>query len=102
DLFNTNVAFLLKIKEHIKEDKNRALKRLNETPADRAAKRQKLDEEVEELKSHLQIVPNEDDDVYTKATPLAQKVPVVDYQITELNNKRYYKIIRANDTHNCM
>nr|GEZ19177.1 hypothetical protein [Tanacetum cinerariifolium] len=52
-------------KEQIEEDKNKALKRLNETLAERAAKRQKLDEEVEELKRHLQIVPNEDDDVYT-------------------------------------
>nr|GFA33140.1 hypothetical protein [Tanacetum cinerariifolium] len=39
-------------------------KKITETPAKRAAKRQKLDEEVEELKRYLQIVPNEDDDVY--------------------------------------
>nr|GEW82303.1 hypothetical protein [Tanacetum cinerariifolium] len=96
--FNSNVAFLLKIKEQIEEDKNRALKRLHETLAERAAKRQKLDEEVEELKIHLQIVPNEDDDVYTEATPLARKVLVVDYHIIKLNNKPYYKIIRADDT----
>nr|GEW36222.1 hypothetical protein [Tanacetum cinerariifolium] len=62
-------------------------------------KRRKLDDEVEELKSHLQIVPNEEDDVYTEATRLARKVPVVDYQIIEMNNKPYYKIIRADDTH---
>nr|GFA35754.1 xylulose kinase-1 [Tanacetum cinerariifolium] len=67
-------------KEQIKEEESRALKRINETLAERAAKRQKLDEEVEELKKHLQIVPNEDDDVYTEATPLARKVPVVDYE----------------------
>nr|GEY96177.1 hypothetical protein [Tanacetum cinerariifolium] len=97
--FNTNVAFLQKTREEIEEEKSRALKRINETPTERAAKRQKLDEEVEELKRHLQIVPNEDDDVYTEATPLARKVPVVDYQIIELNNKPYYKIIRADDTH---
>nr|GEZ00045.1 hypothetical protein [Tanacetum cinerariifolium] len=97
--FNSNVAFLLKTKEQVEEDESRALQRLNETPADKAAKRRKLDEEVEELKRHLQIVPNEDDDVYTEATPLARKVPVVDYQIIELNNKPYYKIIRADDTH---
>nr|GEY53119.1 hypothetical protein [Tanacetum cinerariifolium] len=59
----------------------------------------KLDEEVEDLKRHLQIVPNEDDDVYTEATSLARKVPVVDYKIIELNNKPYYKIIRADETH---
>nr|GEW75149.1 xylulose kinase-1 [Tanacetum cinerariifolium] len=93
--FNLNVAFLLKTKEQIEEDENRALQKINETPAERATKRRKLDEEVENLKRHLQIVPNEDDDVYSEATPLARKVPVVDYEIIEMNNKPYYKIIRA-------
>nr|GEX27035.1 hypothetical protein [Tanacetum cinerariifolium] len=65
----------------------------------KAAKRKKLDEEVEELKRHLQIVPNEDDDVYTKATLLARKVLVVSYEIINQNNKPYYKIIRADGTH---
>nr|GEY20532.1 hypothetical protein [Tanacetum cinerariifolium] len=55
----------------------------------------KLDEEVTELKRHLQIVPNDEDDVYTEATPLAYKVLVVDYEIYTENNKPYYKIIRA-------
>nr|GFA01016.1 hypothetical protein [Tanacetum cinerariifolium] len=72
---------------------------INETPAKRATKRRKLDKEVEDLKIHLQIVPNEDDDVYIEATPLARKVPVMDYEIIEINNKPYYKIIRANGTH---
>nr|GEX93476.1 DUF4219 domain-containing protein/UBN2 domain-containing protein [Tanacetum cinerariifolium] len=67
------------------------------TPAERAAKRRKLDEEVEDLKRHLQIVPNEDDDVYTEATPLARKIHVVDYEIIEMNSKPYYKIIRADE-----
>nr|GEX22301.1 hypothetical protein [Tanacetum cinerariifolium] len=97
--FNTSVAFLLETKEQIEEEESRALKRLNETLAKNATKRKKLDEEVEELKIHLQIVPNEDDDVYTEATLLARKVPVVDYEIIEQNNKPYYKIIRADDTH---
>nr|GFC15862.1 hypothetical protein [Tanacetum cinerariifolium] len=55
----------------------------------------KLDKEVAELKRHLQIVPNDEDDVYIEATPLARKVPVVDYEIYTKNNKPYYKIIRA-------
>nr|GEV92251.1 putative ribonuclease H-like domain-containing protein [Tanacetum cinerariifolium] len=93
--FNFNVNFLLKSKEQIDEEESRALKRINKTPAEKAAKRQKLDEEVEELKRHLQIVPNKDDDVYTEATLLARKVPVVDYE----NNKPYFKIIRADGTH---
>nr|GEV18122.1 hypothetical protein [Tanacetum cinerariifolium] len=82
-------------KEQIDEEESRALKRINETPAEKAAKRQKLDEEVEELKRHLQIVPNEENDVYTEATSLARKVPVVDYEIINQTNKPYYKIIRA-------
>nr|GEU35514.1 RNA-directed DNA polymerase, eukaryota, reverse transcriptase zinc-binding domain protein [Tanacetum cinerariifolium] len=65
----------------------------------KAAKRRKMNEEVEDLKRHLEIVPDEDDDVYTEATPLARKVHVVDYEIIELNNKPYYKIIRADGTH---
>nr|GFD18520.1 hypothetical protein [Tanacetum cinerariifolium] len=46
-----------------------------------------------------EIVPDEDDDVYIEATPLARKVPVVDYQIVHINNKPHYKIIRADGTH---
>nr|GEW58906.1 hypothetical protein [Tanacetum cinerariifolium] len=97
--FNSNVAFLQKTREEIEDEESRALKRINETPAERVAKRRKLYKEVEKLKRYLQIVPNKDDDVYTEATPLAQKVPIVDYQIIEINNKPYYKIIRADDTH---
>nr|GEW39916.1 hypothetical protein [Tanacetum cinerariifolium] len=97
--FNSNVAFLLKTNEQLEQEKNRALQKLNETPAEREAKRRKLDEEVEDFKRYLEIVPNEDDDVYTKATLLARKVPVLNYKIIELNNKPHYKIIRANGTH---
>nr|GFC62674.1 hypothetical protein [Tanacetum cinerariifolium] len=63
--------------------------------AEKAAKKQQLDEEFAELKRHLQIVPNNEDDVYTEVTPLARKVPVVDYEMYTENNKPYYKIIRA-------
>nr|GEZ91852.1 hypothetical protein [Tanacetum cinerariifolium] len=94
--FDSNVAFLQKTKEQIDEEESRALKRINETPAERAAKRKKLDDEVEELKRHLQIVLN-DDDVYTEATPLARKVPVIDYEIYRENNKPYFKIKRADE-----
>nr|GFA58366.1 hypothetical protein [Tanacetum cinerariifolium] len=97
--FNSNMAFLQKTKEQIDEEENRALKRLNKTPTKKAAKRKKLDEEVEELKRHLQIVPNEEDDVYAEATHLALKVLVVDYAIYNENNKPYYKIKRADGTH---
>nr|GEY76280.1 hypothetical protein [Tanacetum cinerariifolium] len=95
----SNVAFLEKTKERLEEKESIALKRTSESLEEKAAKKQKLDEEVEELKKHIQIVPNNDDDVYTEATPLALKVPVVDYEIYTENNKPYYKIIRADGTH---
>nr|GEV29430.1 hypothetical protein [Tanacetum cinerariifolium] len=71
--FNSNVDFLLKTKEQMEEEESRALQTINETLAEKVAKRRKLNEEVEDLKRHLEIVPDEDDDVYTKATPLARK-----------------------------
>nr|GEU43785.1 hypothetical protein [Tanacetum cinerariifolium] len=97
--FNLNVAFLEKTNEQLEEKESRALKRKTESSEEKAAKKQKLDEEVKELKKHLQIVPNNDDDVYTKAIPLALKVSVMDYEIYSENNKPYFKIIRADRTH---
>nr|GEY37933.1 hypothetical protein [Tanacetum cinerariifolium] len=84
------------------EEEQRAIESINETPAQKASKRIKLNEEakeVEDLTHHLEIVPNKDDDVYTEATLLARKVPVVDYQIILLNNKPRYKIIRVDGTY---
>nr|GFA40306.1 hypothetical protein [Tanacetum cinerariifolium] len=75
---------------------------INEKLAQKAAKRRKLSEEAQEaddLRKRLEIVQDEDDDVFVEATPLAQKVPVVDYHIIVINNKPKYKIIRADDTH---
>nr|GFA03733.1 hypothetical protein [Tanacetum cinerariifolium] len=83
----------------IMEEENRAIKSINETPAQKAAKRRKINEDVEDLKQHLEIVPDKGDDVYTEATLLDRKVLVVDYQIIHLNNKPRYKIIRADGTH---
>nr|GEV38053.1 hypothetical protein [Tanacetum cinerariifolium] len=88
-----------KSEKELEEEASKALKRTSKSLEQQAAKKKKLDEEVEELKTHLQIVPNYEDDVYTEATPLALKVPVVDYQIHTEHNKPYYKIIRADRTH---
>nr|GEV68558.1 hypothetical protein [Tanacetum cinerariifolium] len=44
--FNSNIEFLLKSKEQVEEEENRAIKSINETPA----KRRKLNEEVKDLK----------------------------------------------------
>nr|GEX66900.1 hypothetical protein [Tanacetum cinerariifolium] len=80
----------------LKKDGN---KRQGKSFKQETANKQRMDEEADELKRHLQIVANDDDDLYIEATPLASKVPVVDYQIHHENNKPYYKIIRANGTH---
>nr|GEX18204.1 hypothetical protein [Tanacetum cinerariifolium] len=86
----------------MEEEESRAIALISKTPAQKATKRRRLNKEakdVEELKQHLEIMPDEDDDVYTEATPLARKVPVVDYQIIHVDNKPRYKIIRADNTH---
>nr|GEY19646.1 hypothetical protein [Tanacetum cinerariifolium] len=67
--FNSNMAFLEKGEEKLEEEVSKALKRKSKN------------------------------DVYTEATPLALKVPVIDYQIHTEHNKPYYKIIRADETH---
>nr|GEY21506.1 putative ribonuclease H-like domain-containing protein [Tanacetum cinerariifolium] len=75
------------------------LKRKGENLKQDTTEKQRIDEDADELKRHLQIIANDDDDVYTEATPLASKVPAVDYQIQHEHNKPYYKISRADGTH---
>nr|GEV80832.1 uncharacterized mitochondrial protein AtMg00810-like [Tanacetum cinerariifolium] len=47
----------------------------------------------------LNIVPNDEDDVHAEAIPLVLKVPIVDYEIYNQNNKPYYKTKRADGSH---
>nr|GEV75945.1 putative ribonuclease H-like domain-containing protein [Tanacetum cinerariifolium] len=58
---------------------------------------EKGEKEIEDERSKRKF--NDDDDVFIEATPLASKVPVVDYQIHHKNNKPYYRIIKADGTH---
>nr|GFA94387.1 hypothetical protein [Tanacetum cinerariifolium] len=100
--FDANMRFLFKTREEMEEEDQEIIKSINETPAQKAAKRRKLNEEAQEaedLKKHLEIVNDNDDDVFIEATPLGRKVPVVDYQIVMINNKPRYKIIKADETH---
>nr|GEX01215.1 hypothetical protein [Tanacetum cinerariifolium] len=100
--YNSNQAFLNRVEEEVTVQENEiekeGNKRQGESLKQEIAKKQRMDEEAEELKIHLQIVAN-DDDVYTEATPLASKVLVVDYHIHHENYKPYYKIIRADGSH---
>nr|GEW88125.1 hypothetical protein [Tanacetum cinerariifolium] len=100
--FDANIRFLFKLREEIEKEDEEIIKSINKTPAQKAAKRRKLSEEAQEadyLKKRLEIEQDDDDDVLVEATPLAQKVPIMDYQIVVIDNKPKYKIIRADDTH---
>nr|GFB46968.1 hypothetical protein [Tanacetum cinerariifolium] len=77
-------------KKEMEVEDQEIIKSINETPAQKAAKRRKLSEEaqeVEDLRNRLEVVEDKDDDVFVDATPFAQKVPVVDYQIVLVDNK---------------
>nr|GEX01560.1 hypothetical protein [Tanacetum cinerariifolium] len=52
-------------KEQMEEEENRALQTINETLAEKAVKSRKLNKEVEDIKRHLEIMLDEDDDFYT-------------------------------------
>nr|GEU36597.1 hypothetical protein [Tanacetum cinerariifolium] len=59
-----------------------------------------VNEEVTVPEKEVEIVSNDDDDdVYTEATPLVSKIPIVDYKIHFERNKPYFKIIRADGNH---
>nr|GFB39956.1 hypothetical protein [Tanacetum cinerariifolium] len=72
--YNLNQALLERVEEEVTGQEEEGSKRKDDSLKQRAAKKQKIDEETEELKTHLQIVPNDDDDVYTEAIPLALKM----------------------------
>nr|GEW05255.1 hypothetical protein [Tanacetum cinerariifolium] len=78
--FDENIRFLFKSREEMEAEDQEIIKSLNETPVQK-------------------VVEDEDDDVFVEATPLASKVPVVDYQIVLIDNKPRFKIIRADETH---
>nr|GEX59487.1 hypothetical protein [Tanacetum cinerariifolium] len=68
-----------------KDIKEEWSKRKGKSLEQKIAKKQMMNKEAKELKRHLQIVANDDDDVYTEATPLASMVHVEQM----LNNVRF-------------
>nr|GEY05616.1 retrovirus-related Pol polyprotein from transposon TNT 1-94 [Tanacetum cinerariifolium] len=99
-LDEVNKGFKLSETEVIQENdaELESSKREGESLKQESAKKQKMEEETEELKKHLQIVTN-DDDVYTDATHLASKIPIIDYKIYTERNRPYFKIIIADGNH---
>nr|GFC33338.1 hypothetical protein [Tanacetum cinerariifolium] len=72
--FDVNLKFLFKTREEMEKEYEEIIKSINETPAQKAAKRRKLSEEAQEaddLKKRLEIVQDKDDDVFVEAIPLA-------------------------------
>nr|GFA01219.1 putative ribonuclease H-like domain-containing protein [Tanacetum cinerariifolium] len=97
-----NMIDYLKNTEEIEKEEEEIIKSINETPAQKAAKRRRLREQAKkakDLKKQLEVVADEDDDVFVEATPIGTKVSVVNYEIVMINNKPRYKIFRADDTH---
>nr|GEW70393.1 hypothetical protein [Tanacetum cinerariifolium] len=93
--FDANMRFLFKSREEIEEEDQEVLKSINETPAQKAAKRRKLNEEAQEaedLKTCLEVVDDEDDDVFTEATPLTRKSNI---NATRLKLKLFKNIAAA-------
>nr|GEU31726.1 retrovirus-related Pol polyprotein from transposon TNT 1-94 [Tanacetum cinerariifolium] len=109
--YNYNQAFLDEVNKEVKVSETEvrqekdteveSYKTEGESLKQEIAKKQKIEEETEELKKHFQIVidDDDDDDVYTDATPLASKIPIIDYKIHTERNRPYFKIIRADGNH---
>nr|GEY14128.1 hypothetical protein [Tanacetum cinerariifolium] len=70
-------------KEQMKEEKSRALQTINETPAEKAAKKRRLNEEVEDLKRHLEIMPNKDDDLILL---VERRYPLIRFTLDQMLN----------------
>nr|GEZ58037.1 hypothetical protein [Tanacetum cinerariifolium] len=69
--FDENIRFLFKSREEMEAEDQEIIKSINETHAQKAAKRRKLSKEAKDLRKRLEVVEDEDDDVFVEATPLA-------------------------------
>nr|GEV57980.1 hypothetical protein [Tanacetum cinerariifolium] len=102
--FDANMRFLLKSKEEMEKEEEEIIKSINETPAQKAAKRRRLREqakEAEDLKKQLEVVADEDDDVFVEATSIGTKVPIVNSEIVMINNKPRVILKEKNNRRGC-
>nr|GFA68852.1 hypothetical protein [Tanacetum cinerariifolium] len=86
--FDANMRFLFKSREEIKEEEDQEIiKSINKTLAQKAAKRRKLSEEVQEakdLRKRLKVVEDEDDDkISTFKIYIGKLVNVARLQVEE-------------------
>nr|GEW56280.1 hypothetical protein [Tanacetum cinerariifolium] len=80
---NANINWNDVIEQEIEEEGN---KRQGKSIKQETTKKQRMDEEAEELKRHRQIMANDDDDVFTEATTLASKLVKERFETIEPNN----------------
>nr|GEW48439.1 copia protein [Tanacetum cinerariifolium] len=88
-------------KKKVKKDQTAKKQKGDKLEQDNA-KKQKLEEqeEAEELKKNLEIVPDDEDDVFVNVTPLSSKPStIVDYKIYKEGKKEHFQIIKANGNH---
>nr|GEV25896.1 retrovirus-related Pol polyprotein from transposon TNT 1-94 [Tanacetum cinerariifolium] len=88
-------------KEKVEKDQTVKKQKGDELEQDNTEK-QKLKEqhEAKELEKNLEIVPDDEDDVFVNVTPLSSKPPtIVDYKIYKEGKKEHFQIIRANGNH---
>nr|GEW51479.1 hypothetical protein [Tanacetum cinerariifolium] len=108
--YTYNQAFLNEVNEGVKvpkkevsqekEVKVESSKREGKSLEQEITKKQKIEQETKELKKHLQIVlDDDDDDVYTDVTPLASKILIINYKIHTERNRPHFKIIRVDGNH---
>nr|GFB13923.1 hypothetical protein [Tanacetum cinerariifolium] len=88
-------------KEKVEKDQTVKKQKGDELEQDNEEK-QNLEEqeEAEELKKNLEIIPDDEDDVFVNVTPLFSKpLTIVDYKIYKEGKKEHFQIFRANDNH---
>nr|GEY01544.1 ribonuclease H-like domain-containing protein [Tanacetum cinerariifolium] len=88
-------------KEKVEKDQTAKKQKGNELEKDNA-KKQKLEEQpkAKELKRNLEIITNDEDDVFVNVAPLSSKPPtIMDYKIYKEGEKEHFQIIIANGNH---
>nr|GEV05212.1 hypothetical protein [Tanacetum cinerariifolium] len=90
-----NIDWNKVVKQKVEKDQTVKKQKGNELEQDNTEK-QKLEEQQEdkELKKNLEIVPDDEDDVFVNVTPLSSKPPtIVDYKIYKEEKKEHFQII---------
>nr|GEW97631.1 hypothetical protein [Tanacetum cinerariifolium] len=100
--WNDDIKDNINWNEVVEQRKINLLKRKGDELEKDNAKKQKLEEqeEAEELKKNLEIVPDDKDYVFVNVTPLSSKPPtIIDYKVYKEGKNKHSQIFRANGNH---